>query len=259
MKAIILAAGQGTRLRPYTNDRPKCMVPLAGKPMLHRQLEVLRRGGVEDITLVGGYHADKLQAPGVSLVTNPRYDQTNMVATLFCAAEAMIPGEDLLISYGDIVFEDRVLKAVLDCDGEICLGADREWRRLWETRMDDPLSDAETFKMQDGNRVVELGKEPASYADAEAQYMGLIRVRGDRVADFKAAYEAMDRSAEYDGKDFDNMYMTSLIQHLIDQSWDVRASLVDNGWLEVDTAEELAIYDRMAEDGSLNEYCRLGG
>ena len=257
MKAIILAAGQGARLRPHTNDRPKCMVPLAGKPMLHRQLEVLRRGGVVDITLVGGYQADKLQAPDVSVVTNPRYDQTNMVTTLFCAAEAMKPGEDLLITYGDIVFEDRVLKAVLDGEGEICLAADREWRRLWESRMDDPLSDAETFKMKDGNRVVELGKQPRSYADAEAQYMGLIRVRGDRVADFKAAYEAMDRDTEYDGKDFDNMYMTSFVQHLIDTGWDVRACLVSNGWIEVDTADELAIYDGMARRGDLAALCRL--
>ncbi|MEA5446311.1 phosphocholine cytidylyltransferase family protein [Gammaproteobacteria bacterium AB-CW1] len=257
MKAIILAAGQGTRLRPYTNDRPKCMVPLAGKPMLHRQLEVLRRGGVEEITLVGGYKADKLEASDVSVVTNPRYDRTNMVATLFCAAEAMQPGEDLLISYGDIVFEDRVLKAVLGCEGEICLGADREWRRLWETRMDDPLSDAETFKMEGGNRVVELGKEPQSYADAEAQYMGLIRIRGDRVADFKAAYETMDRNAEYDGKDFDNMYMTSFIQHLIDAGWDARAALVENGWVEVDSVEDLETFEGLNDEGELERLCRL--
>ena len=259
MKAIILAAGQGTRLRPYTNDRPKCMVPLAGKPMLHRQLDVLREQGVGDITLVGGYKAEKLQASGVSVVTNPRYDQTNMVATLFCAEDAMVTGEDLLISYGDIVFEPSVLRAVLDCEAEIGLGADREWRRLWETRMDDPLSDAETFKMSDGYRVIELGKKPESYADVQAQYMGLIRVRGDRVSHFIDAYKSMDRAAIYDGKDFDNMYMTSFIQYLIDADWDVRACLVDNGWLEVDTADELAIYEQMAESGSLDSYCRLKG
>lgn len=257
MKVIILAAGKGTRLRPYTNDRPKCMAPLVGKPMLDRQLEVLRRGGVDDITLVGGYQADKIQAPGVSLVTNPRYDETNMVATLFCAAGVMKPGEDLLITYGDIVFEDRVLQAVLNTDADVVLGADREWRRLWEIRMDDPLSDAETFKMTDGNRVIELGKKPESYADAQAQYMGVIKVRGDKVADFLRAYEAMDREAEYDGKDFDNMYMTSFIQYLIDAGWDVRAALVDNGWLEVDTTDELEEYEAMARQGCLEQICKL--
>ncbi|MCP1727893.1 choline kinase [Natronospira proteinivora] len=257
MKAIILAAGQGTRLRPYTEDKPKCMVLLAGRPMLHRQIDVLRRNGVEDISLVGGYRAECLEAPDVAVITNPRFDQTNMVATLFCAADQMTPGNGLLISYGDIVFEDRVLQAVLEGEGEIVLGADREWRRLWETRMDDPLSDAETFKMRDGNRVTELGKEPTSYDDAQAQYMGLIKIRGDRVKDFVTAYQGMDRNAEYDGKDFDNMYMTSFIQHLIDAGWDTRAALVENGWLEVDTASELEVYEEMQADGKLEAFCRL--
>jgi L-glutamine-phosphate cytidylyltransferase len=257
MKAFILAAGQGTRLRPYTNNCPKCMVPLAGKPMLNRQIDVLRRVGIEDITVIGGYEAEKLEASGVSLVVNPRYHQTNMVATLFCAADEMQSGEDLLITYGDIVFEDRVLEAVVDCDAEIGLGADREWIRLWRVRMDDPLSDAETFKMTDGNRIIELGKQPQSYDDAQAQYMGLIRVRGDRVMAFKAAYESMERNVKYDGKDFDNMYMTSFLQYLIDNNWDIRACLVNNGWIEVDTTHDLEVYEEMAWLGSLDAICRL--
>lgn len=257
MKAIILAAGQGTRLRPYTHDRPKCMVPLVGRPLLHRQLAVLRRAGIDDITLVGGYLSDRLDAPGTTLRINPRFDSTNMVTTLFCAEETMVPGEDLLISYGDIVFESRVLQAVLECDAPLCLAADREWRRLWAMRMEDPLSDAETFKMAEGNRVVELGKKLHGREDAQAQYMGLIKIRGDHVAAFRAAYAAMDRQAEYDGKDFDNMYLTSFIQHLIDTGWDTRACLVNNGWLEVDTTEELDVYETSFRDGRLDALCRL--
>ena len=85
MKAIILAAGEGKRLKPYTDSRPKCMVPLAGRPLLHWQLDVLRSAGIKDIVIVGGYRAEALKACGASVVTNPRYDSTNMVGTLFCA------------------------------------------------------------------------------------------------------------------------------------------------------------------------------
>ena len=253
MKVIILAAGKGSRLRPYTNDRPKCMVPLAGKPMLHRQVDVLRGAGLSDITLVGGYKADCLEAKDARVLLNPKYDSTNMVTTLFCAREQMVYGEDLLITYGDIVFEPRVLKSVLDTEGDVVLGADLEWRRLWETRMDDPLSDAETFKIQEGNRVVELGKTPKSYEEAQAQYMGIIKVSAERVKDLKAIYDQMDRSETYDGKDFDNMYMTSFIQHLIDIGWDVRAALVKNGWLEIDTSDELEIYNSQYDSGRLSK------
>lgn len=258
MKTIILAAGQGVRLRPYANDRPKCMVALAGRPLLHWQMEAMRACGIDDgIVVVGGYRAEGLEVQEARVLLNARYASTNMVATLFCAREHMSPGEDMLISYGDIVYEPQVLREVLSCDAPVCLAADREWRRLWQLRMDDPLSDAETFRMDPQGRVLELGKKPYAYEHVEAQYMGLIRVRGDCVADFIAAYDAMDRNDTYDGKDFDNMYMTSFLQHLIDSGWDIRACLVDNGWLEVDTFEEKRVYEAMARDGTLHGYCDL--
>jgi len=258
MRVIVLAAGQGTRLRPYTNDRPKCMVALAGKPLLHRQLDVIKACGVKvsDIALVGGYRKDQLNAPGVNLFVNERFAETNMVSTMFCAESFMASGEDLLICYGDIVYEPRVLKSLLQTEGEIALAADQKWRRLWSLRMEDPLADAETFKIKSG-RVVELGKKPNNYDEVQAQYMGLIRVRADKVQEFIDFYYKLDRSAIYDGKDLDNMYMTSLLQALIDADWDVRPALVDNGWLEVDTASELELYNAMQKQETLKSYIAL--
>ena len=258
MQTLILAAGQGTRLRPYTNDRPKCMVALAGKPLLHRQMAAMAACGVSNgITIIGGYRSEDLDTLGGDLVLNPEYATTNMVRTLFCAREKMKPGEDLLISYGDIVYEPSVLKSVLDCDEPVCLAADREWKRLWQLRMEEPLDDAETFVMDEFGFVTELGKKPSDYSQVHAQYMGLIKVRGDRVQAFLDVFDSLDRSAIYDGKDFNNMYMTSFIQHLINTGWPVKACLVDNGWLEVDTADELEAYSAMAEKGELASYCAL--
>lgn len=255
MRVIILAAGQGTRLRPYTNDKPKCMVLLAGKALLHRQMAVMTECGISDsIVIVGGYCIEGLDSLGAKVMENHRYETTNMVSTLFCAREFMIPGEDLLISYGDIVYEPQVLRSVLDCNAPVCVAADTQWERLWKLRMDDPLSDAETFIMDENQYVLELGKKPQSYDQVHAQYMGLIRIRGDKVADLIAAYDALDPDARYDGKDFANMYMTSFLQHLIGKGWPVKACLVANGWLEVDTVEELNTYTRMAKEGSLDSY-----
>ncbi len=245
MKAIILAAGQGTRLRPLTDDKPKCLVELAGKPLLEHQLETLRACGVDDIHIVGGYRAEQIECPGTSLHINERFAETNMVSTLFAAEAVMIGDTDLIISYGDIVYEPRVLAALLAVDAPIALAVDREWRRYWAARMDDPLADAETLKLVDGDRVVELGKKPHSYADIQGQYTGLIKIRADHVARLPEVWRAMDRDAMYDGKDYDNMYMTSFIQHLIDRGWEVRAAFVNNGWAEVDCEVDLgaaAIY-----------------
>lgn len=258
MKVIILAAGQGTRLRPYTNDRPKCMVELGGVPLLHRQLTVLKQLGIqeEDIALVGGYLKECLDAPNVTLFYNEKFASTNMVSTLFCAESFMNPDDDLLICYGDIVYEPSVLKTLLETDGDLTLSADSQWKRLWALRMDDPLSDAETFKIHDG-RIIELGKKPKNYDEVQAQYMGLIRINAHKVQDFINFYHQLDKHATYDGKDFNNMYMTSLIQLIIDEGWKVRPALVNNRWLEVDSASELELYQRMFDSGSLSDYINL--
>lgn len=257
MRVIILAAGQGTRLRPFTDDRPKCLVELNGRPLLHRQLDILRAAGLTEIALVGGYRVDCLEGQGVKVLHNPRFATTNMVSTLFCAQEWMVDGEDLLIAYGDIIYELSVLESLLDSDAPLAISVDREWRRFWEIRMEDPLSDAETLKLNNDDCITELGKKPADYSEVQGQYMGLIKVRGDYVKTFRATWHDMDRSVLRDGKDFDNMYMTTFIQHLIDTGWKARAAFTDNGWLEVDTVEDLNQYHDLFRGGRLDTFIRL--
>lgn len=239
MKSLILAAGTGSRLRPYTNDRPKCLVDLRGKPLLDHQLEVLKAAGITDLNVVAGYLAEQIERPGLHREINPDYASTNMVATLFCAAHLLTGEEDVIISYGDIVYELRVLQSLLATDAPIVLGVDAEWRKYWQARMDNPLEDAETLKLEDGNRIIELGKTPRGYDDIMGQYMGLIKIRADHVRKFVAAWTNLDRSVLYDGRDVDNMFMTSFLQHLIDDAWDVRAAFTRNGWIEVDTPDDL--------------------
>lgn len=258
MRVIILAAGQGSRLRPYTDDRPKCMVNLAGTPLLHYQIKVILSAciGIEDVALVGGYMSERIDLLGSNLFLNESFASTNMVSTLFQAQSFMRPSEDLIISYGDIVYESSVLDTLLHTNGEVVIAADRSWRRLWSLRMENPLDDAETFIMANG-QVKELGKRPQSYDQVHAQYMGLIKVRGDKVQDLIELYHGMDKASMYDGKNFDNMYMTSLIQTIIEEGWDVRPALIDGGWLEIDTAGELDLYNNLQGNGELSSYFNI--
>lgn len=242
MRVVILAAGQGTRLRPYTDNKPKCMVELHGKSLIDYQLEAFKKAGLTDITVVAGYCEDKLKLKGVRKIINPRYATTNMVSTLMCARDLFDGRDDVLITYGDIVYEQRILKEILDAKGSMALTIDTEWKRLWSLRMDNPLEDAETLKL-DGERIIELGKKPSSYSEINGQYMGLIKVDAKSAQDFVNVWDSMDRTAEYDNKDFDNMYLTSFIQYLIDRGWFARAVPVKNGWLEIDTVEDLNYFN----------------
>ena len=255
MKAIILAAGVGERLRPLTDHKPKCLVELAGIPLLKRQINTLQGAGITDITVVAGYLADQIcQISGIRVIRNQKYDSTNMVESLFCAREVMTGDEDLVISYGDIVYESKTLLPLLSCGSPVCIIIDHQWKRYWELRMNDPLEDAETLKLDSDGRVRELGKKTNSYEEIQGQYIGLIKVRSDHVIKLDEIHSSMDPKALYDGKDYWNMYMTSFLQHLIDTGVPVRANPVNNGWLEVDTLQDLELYNKMFEEGSISNY-----
>ena len=255
-KCLILAAGQGTRLRPITNDKPKCLTPLAGKPMLIRQVETLKSQGIDNIHVATGYRSDQIEKLGFDTSFNSKFDSTNMVETLFSALDFIKGDEDLIISYGDIVYNRNNLGKLLASNDELSIMVDKDWKELWSLRLDDPLSDAETLKLENGF-IIELGKKPNSYDEIEGQYTGLIKIRGDKVLAFIDFYQSLAKDKEYDGKDFYNMYMTSFIQLLINSGWEVKASLVNNGWLEVDTVEDLNTYENLYHSGGLNSFINL--
>ncbi|KPA14645.1 sugar nucleotidyltransferase [Candidatus Magnetomorum sp. HK-1] len=240
MKAIILAAGQGLRLRPLTNDKPKCMVHYNGRPIIKHQFDVLKECGIHDIFFVGGYKADKVVLEkNVHCIINHEYSTTNMVYTLFCAKEEF--NDDILIIYGDIIFKKNILSALIEAPDDIAVTIDKDWYDLWKQRMDDPLQDAETLKFDSNGYIYEIGKKPNSYDDIQGQYMGLIKFSKNILPQVMTLYNELDRTALYDGKDFNNMYMTSFLQLLIDRCFSVKAVEINGGWLEIDAINDLEV------------------
>lgn len=256
-RAIILAAGQGTRLRPLTEHLPKCLVPLLGKSLLERQTQVLRQCGIEDIHVIGGYCVEAIIARGYPCTINENYAQMNMVGTLFSAIPLIDTDQDLIIGYGDIVYQPENLLALLECHDEIALMIDTQWKRYWQLRFENPLSDAETLLLDAQGYISEIGKKPQNYEQIQGQYTGLIKIRADRLKSFIDFYGQLDKNAIYDGKDFDNMFFTSFLQALINAGWKVKAVPVENGWLEVDSVEDLHTYEQLASHGNLDAFCKL--
>ena len=257
MRSIILAAGEGTRLRPYTADRPKCLVEIGGKPLLLHQVEALRAAGIHDIHIVTGYRSEQIEALGLPTHRNQRYAETNMVASLMSAADLLDGSDDVVISYADIIFEARVVAAVKNCNERLSTAIDRCWLELWRLRVDDPLEDAETLRMDEQGWITELGKRPESYDDIEGQYMGLTKVRADVAPTVVLAYAALDPARLYDGSKAEKMHMTSFLQLLIGQGIPMKAVVGCGAWLEVDTVSDLETFNQMYTEGSLKRYCDL--
>lgn len=253
MKAVHLAAGEGTRLRPLTVDKPKPLVELAGTSLLEHNVATLRSAGVEDHVVVTGHEAEQVRALGFDTVHNEVYDETEMVYSLFCTADAFPTDEDLVISYGDIVYERSVADALVACDAPVCVVVDRDWRSLWEARFEDPLDDAETLELDEAGRIQSIGATPDSYEQIDAQYTGLIKVRSDHIPGFIAAYNELDTVSE----GYVSIDMTAFLQRLIDGGWHLQAVPVDGGWLEIDTLADLKRYRELETEGTLDRFVSL--
>ena len=242
MKAILLGAGQGTRLRPLTDDRPKCMVRVEGAPLLDWQLYALRTAGVDDVTVVRGWCRTAIAAPGLRFVDNPRFATTNMVQSLRCALDHL--HGDVLIAYTDLLYRPEVVQRARECTADIGVVVDLEWRTLWERRMTDPLADAETLRTDGQGRLLEIGRRPKSYDEIEAQYLGLIRLSPAGCDTLRATLE---RAAATDGTVFgsprtlDQAYFTDLLDGLIADGVVVKTIPIRGGWTEVDSHEDLRV------------------
>lgn len=237
MKTIILAAGLGNRLRPYTLDRPKCLVEIDGVSMLDRQLSVLHSRKLNEIVIVGGYRADLLKEKGTRLRFNPRYEETNMVWSLFCAEDEM-DGE-IIISYGDIVYSGEILDHVLSSSADIAVAVDMEWESYWRSRSADPLMDAETLRLGEKGAILEIGQRPKSLAEVEGQYMGLMKFTPRGVKLLKRVVHDAVQDGSLGAKSVESSDMTDLLQALILGGNLVTAVQHRAPWVEIDTVSDL--------------------
>ena len=237
MKAIILAAGEGRRLRPYTKNKPKCMVEINGVSLLDRQISIIKSLGIEEIIIIGGYKADNLKSKGSKLIINPRYHETNMVWSLFCG-EKELQG-DLIISYGDIVYSRDILSKLLKCDAEIATTIDMNWEQYWRQRNENPLADAETLKLRKDGSIKEIGQIPSSTSDIEGQYMGLLKFSSVGIKALHKSFTQYKKRGSILSKTPEAAYMTDLIMQLIIDGVKVQSVPINFPWIEVDTKEDL--------------------
>jgi choline kinase len=240
MKLIILAGGEGQRLRPMTENKPKCMVEVYGKTMIDHILDAVATADFSAISVVSGYKSDILQqhlkGRDITFFFNDRFSTTNMVETLFCASP-FADGDDVIISYSDIIYNPSIIQKLCSAGGDLQIVVDTQWQKLWQMRMEDPLKDAETMKIENG-KIVELGKKPEKMEDIQGQYIGLIRMSGET---FKKA-ETLYKSALEQSPTAAKMYMTDLLQNLIDTGSPATPVFIGGGWLEVDTVDDLNVY-----------------
>ncbi len=232
MRLVILIAGVGSRLRPLTDDRPKCLVEIGGKSILHRFLQQAEAvEAFQEVVLITGYRhqqiADAVEAwkgshkLPVRLVHNERYDVTNNGYTLLCAKEYLMDG--FVLTDGDLLLEEGILHRV-------ATSADSHLAVDMQMKLDE---EAMKFVLDEAGYVTELSKE-ISVERGLGESIGLCKINA---SDAGAVVEHLAKLVE---QGEENEYYERAFQEMIGEGWKLK--VVDVGdlrWVEVDDHADL--------------------
>ena len=247
MKAIILAAGEGSRLGDICKGKPKCLVDIEDNTLLEIHLNTLHSCGIDDISVVRGFGADQINIPGIKKYDNPDYAGTNMLHSLFCAREELT--DEVLILYADILYEPQVLRRFIQATHDIAVGVMVEWQEAVRQRSDVALEDLEMIYFDSENRVQEISKNLTGEYDTRGQFIGMVKcsVRGTEI--LKRNY---DRAKQmYSGKsygqvrEFEKAWLTDILQEMTAFGVPIHCVIIERGWMEIDTPED---YERALTD-----------
>ena len=237
-RAIVIAAGRGSRMRHLTRDRPKALLRIDGRSLIDRQLDHFRALGIDDITVITGYRGEMLQLPGVRTRHNDAWATNNILHSLMYAAPDL--GGDVVVSYSDIVYERSVVERLLAAEGDFLAVCDSEWRRAYVGRRDHPLEQAEKVVFE-GDRIRQLGKH-LSAEDAHAEFIGLMRLSAEGATILRSTFAEL--CATHTGRPFqaaarfEAAYLTDMLQELVDRGHELRPVTIEGGWHEIDTIED---------------------
>lgn len=249
MRGIVIAAGRGVRMRPFSEAQPKCLLPIAGRTLLDWTVDGLRGAGCDEVVVITGHAGDAIDRQDVVRVTNTDYINNNILHSLMYARGYL--DQDCLVSYSDIWVEPQIHRQLAAAPGRLVVAADMDWQPYYLGRTEHPLAEAENlFLHPDDGRVTQAGKhlDPAGAEDvACAEFLGLWKMTADGARRFVAAFDAVDaglseREPFQQAHEWRKAYITDMLQHMIDAGERIGALQIARGWAELDTQQD---YDRL--------------
>ena len=241
LKVIILAAGMGSRLKPLTNDKPKCMIKLLDETLIQRQIKIFHSCNINDITIVTGYKSEVIDIPHVNYVKNENYEITNTNESLFCALEPS--SEPVLVTYGDVVFEEKFVRQMLEITDGIRLAVNLNWKQYYENRFMHPISEAENVLVENG-RIIQIKRNISKSLHNQqiGEFLGVVMLSSDHVKILLERYSNLKKSHRgtfHNSPSLSKAYITDMLQEIINSGIKVYPVFTEGGCFEIDTPEDL--------------------
>ncbi|MDP8230536.1 MAG: phosphocholine cytidylyltransferase family protein [Candidatus Gorgyraea atricola] len=247
MKAIIIAAGIGSRLNPLTSNKPKCMLEINDRTLLQHQIEALRGAGIDRIVLIKGYKKEMINYPDLVYYINDDYKNNNILHSLFYAEKEM--NNAFIAAYSDIFYTKDIVERLLESKEDISIVVDIDWKGYYEGRTDHPISEAENVIFDADNNVVKIGKILPDEDAVHGEFIGMMKCSKKGALIFRKYFNRLKEI--YKGRPFqragvfEKSYLTDIFQDMADCGVKINCVIIEKGWAEIDTVQD---YKRILKD-----------
>ena len=244
MKAIIIAAGMGSRLGSLTEVTPKPLLKLGDKTIIERTIEIFRNNGIKEIAIVRGYLKEEFKIPNITYYDNDNYMSNNILSSLFCAQEMMDGG--FISTYADIIYRESVVKKLIESPNDISLIVDTDWRERYAGRTEHPTDQAEIVQVS-GEKITRISKF-INPDIAYGEFIGLAKFSAKGSEILQRNYKRLRNSTWckyqghqrfHDATNLEKAYLTDMIQELIDRGYPISPVDIQRSWVEIDTLQDL--------------------
>ena len=239
MNAIILAAGMGMRLLPDTENIPKGMVKLFDKSLIEMQIDIFKKCGIDDISIVTGYLAEKINFESINYFKNENYSTTAGNESLYCAKQKL---NDTIICYADLVFNISIIKKMIDFTGDVGIAVDSNWKPRYADRTLHPISEADNVLFDESGKIIELRKNIQKPNSTIGEFLGIMRLSSNGSNLFLKRFSELKQShigTFHDSPSLKQSILPDMIQELIDLGVNVKPVMISEKWCEVDTPQDL--------------------
>ena len=243
MKAIIIGAGRGARIMPYSEKVPKCFTEINGKRIIDWILESLHGAGVKDIHFIGGYHIAivKAEYPEFTFHHNADWQDNNILESLFHAEAEMEGG--FISTYSDIIYTPDIVRKLVANPNDLVLGVDIDWYNRYIPRTFHPMNDGEKVLLN-GTKVLRVSRDiPNNVAPAE--FIGVAKFTNSGAKQLIASYHSA--KSEFEGKPFGGAplfkkaYLIHLFQEMIEHGVEFHFETTPGKYFEIDTVQDLQL------------------
>ncbi|MBT4675782.1 MAG: phosphocholine cytidylyltransferase family protein [Thaumarchaeota archaeon] len=242
MKAIFIAAGKGSRLGSLTNNLPKPLVDVNGKSIIERQINLLSKKNINDIVIVTGYKKEKFTFKNIEYVFNPNFLTDEQAGSLMRAREKF--SGDVLIMFGDILFDEQILEQVLNVNDHIAIAIDKNWKKSYLERNDNPIDKADKVLLKN-NKIVQVS---AKQIDADlnvetGELLGIMKLSSEGSKILIEHYEKLENNHTgkfHDAESFQKAKFVDILQELISTGISINPIIITGNWCEIDTPDDLA-------------------